>query len=109
MFAILILLQFENKLGVVISHINCISKHLNKYKCALKLIHLITMFTLFPLQDVQQCQIWQLCVFRENSSGKTQFVPVSLIVAMGRTKGQHNPVVRYLYNFPPITEEWLPF
>ena len=49
---IFVLLKFENKLDIVISHINFISKHHDKCKCALKFVHLVTFPNLFPIEVV---------------------------------------------------------
>ena len=40
---IFVLLIFENKVDIVISYINFISKHHDKYKCASKCIQLVTI------------------------------------------------------------------
>ena len=58
---IFVLIKLENKLDVVISQVNFISKD----KFALKLIDLVTIPNLFPLKVVQK---YQNCVFRENSN-----------------------------------------
>ena len=62
-----VLLKFGNKLDRGINHFNFNSKHHDKCKFALKLIGLLTVFNLFPLEVVQKCQDRQLCVLRENS------------------------------------------
>ena len=49
---IFVLLKFENKLDVVNSHINFISKNHNKCKFALKFIKLGTVPKLFPFEVV---------------------------------------------------------
>ena len=59
------LLKFENKLDIVITRINFISKKHDKCKYALKFIELVTTLSIIPLEVVQRCQ---LCVLRENSS-----------------------------------------
>ena len=58
----LFVIKFENKLDIVISHINLISKQQDKCKFALKVIQLITIPNLFVLVVVQKCQLCQLCV-----------------------------------------------
>ena len=47
-----VLFTFENKVDIVISHINFNSKHYDKCKYALKLIWMVTIFNLdlFPLE-----------------------------------------------------------
>ena len=47
------LLIFENKLDVVISHINFNSEYHDKYEFALEMIQLVTISNLFPLEVVQ--------------------------------------------------------
>ena len=53
---IFVLLKFENKLDVITIDINFISKHVDKLKFALKIIQLVTIPNLFPLEVVQKCQ-----------------------------------------------------
>ena len=64
---IFLLLKFGKKLDREINHFNFNSKHYDKSKFTLKLIGLLTVFNLFPLEVVQKCQDRQLCVLRENS------------------------------------------
>ena len=40
----------------------------NRYKSAMELIRLSTVFNLFPLEVVKKCQLCQLCALRENSN-----------------------------------------
>ena len=51
------LLKFENKLDRKVSHFNFNSKYHNKCKLVLKLIHFPTSSNLFPLENVQKCNI----------------------------------------------------
>ena len=64
---IFVLLKFGNKLDVVISHINFISKQYDKCKFVLELVLLGTIVNLFLLEVVQRCQHCQPCVIWENS------------------------------------------
>ena len=65
---IFVLLKFENKLDIEINPFNFNSKHYDKCPFSLKLIGLLTVSNLFPLELVQKkCQHCQLCVLRENS------------------------------------------
>ena len=66
---ILVLYKSENKMVIDISDFTFNSKHCNKF--ALKLISLLTVSNLFPLDFVQKCQHCQLCMLRENSTGQT--------------------------------------
>ena len=50
-----------------INHFDYNSKHHDKYKSALKLIALLTIYNSFPLEVVQKYQHCQLYVLRENS------------------------------------------
>ena len=54
-------------MDIVISHFNFNSKHHDESKFTLTFISLVTTSNLFPLEIVQKCQHWQLCVLRENS------------------------------------------
>ena len=71
----LFIIKFENKLDIVISHINLISKQHDKCKFALKVIQFITIPDLFVLVVVQKCQLCQLCVLWENSHAKDLYLP----------------------------------
>ena len=51
-------------LDIVISHFNYISKHVT---FTLKLIQVVRIPYLLPLEVVEKCQNCQLCVLRENS------------------------------------------
>ena len=62
------LLKFRNKLNVVISHINFISKYHGKCKFVEKIIKLVTIPNSFLLEFVQKSQHCQLCVLWENSN-----------------------------------------
>ena len=64
---IFVLLKVYNKMDREISHLNYNSKHYYKYKFALKLIRLWTVFNLFPLKVVQKYQRCHFCVLRKNS------------------------------------------
>ena len=66
-FGIFVLFKFENKLDIEINPFNFNSKHYDKCKFSLKLIGLLTVSNLFPLEVVQKYQHCQLCVLRENS------------------------------------------
>ena len=55
-------------LDVVISHINFISKHDDKYTFTVKFIQLLKIIKSFPLEVAQKCQHCQLYALRENSS-----------------------------------------
>ena len=61
----MVLLKFENNMDREISDFNHNS---NKYKSAMELTRLLTVFNLFPLEVVKKCQLCQLCVLRENSN-----------------------------------------
>ena len=50
---IFVLLIFENKMNREINDFNYISKHYGKCRSALKLIRLLTVYNLFPLEVVQ--------------------------------------------------------
>ena len=63
-----------------IDHFNYDSKHYDKYKFTLKLIIILTVSNLFPLEDVQKCQHCQLCVLRKNSHGIYGYVPMLHII-----------------------------
>ena len=52
---IFVLLKFENKLETVVGHINFYSLQYDKCKSALKFIHLLLLFNLFPFEVVQKC------------------------------------------------------
>ena len=51
------MLKFVNKLDVVISDINFISKLSDKYKFVLKFIQLVAIPNLIPLEVVQKCSV----------------------------------------------------
>ena len=67
MLTFFILHQFEYKVDREISHFNYNSKYYDKCKSALKLMSLLTVHNLSPLEVAQKCQHCQLCVLRENS------------------------------------------
>ena len=48
-------LKFENEMDREISYFNYNSKHYDRYKFALKLIKLLPVFNLFPLEVVWNC------------------------------------------------------
>ena len=83
-------LKCENKLHVVISHINCISKHHSKVKFAENITQFTPIPNLFPLENVQKCQNCQCCALRENSK-EWVLKPVLLFVAAKSIviKGNH--------------------
>ena len=62
-----LLLKFKNKLDKEINHFKFNSMHYEECKFGLKLIGLLTVSNLFPLEVVQKCRHCQLCVLRENS------------------------------------------
>ena len=65
---IFVLVKCETKLDKEINHFSFNSKHYKKCKFTLKLIGLLTVSNLFPLEVVQKCQHCQLCLLRDNSN-----------------------------------------
>ena len=57
---VFVLLKFQNKMDREISDLNYISKNYDKCKSALKLIRFLTVYNLFPLEVVQNCELCQL-------------------------------------------------
>ena len=66
---IFVLLNFGNKLDIVISRINFNSMHQDKCKLPEQIILLITIYNLFTLKSIQKCQRCHLCALRKNSNG----------------------------------------
>ena len=59
---VFVLLKFQNKMDREIGDLNCNSKHYDKCESALKLIRFLTVYNLFPLEVVQNCELCQLCL-----------------------------------------------
>ena len=68
MFAFLYCFDFENEIVIVVGHLTFHLKHHDKCKFAVKLIPLVITSNIFPLEIVQKCQHYQLCVLRKNSN-----------------------------------------
>ena len=59
---IFVLYKFENRLDRETCDFNYNSKYYGKFKFTLKLIRFLTVCNWYPLEVVQKCQHWQLCV-----------------------------------------------
>ena len=56
-------LNLKIKVDTVVSHIYFGSKYLVKCQSALKFMQLVTIINLFPFEDIQKSQHFQLCVY----------------------------------------------
>ena len=65
MLAFLYCLNFQKTLDKELSYFSFYSRYHDKCKVALKQIKLLPVSNLFPLEVVQKCQRYKLCVFEQ--------------------------------------------